>query len=188
MSVRFISRLALAALGMSSAIAMASSIELSAPAVRATPPGAPTSGGYVTLINHSDQERFLVAAESNVANKVEIHLSEMQGDTMKMYQVDQVVIPAHGDAQLKPGGYHIMFMGLKQPLKAGDSVALTLVMKNGERIKLSAPVLSPDEMAAYAPGSMSMHHMNHGDMDHSKMNHDKMDHQGHGDMADKKHH
>ena len=188
MSVRFVSRLALAALGLSSAVAMASSIELSAPAVRATPPGAPTSGGYVTLINHSDQERFLVGAESQIANKVEIHLSEMQGETMKMYQVDHVAVPAHGDVQLKPGGYHIMFMGLKQPLKAGEVVDITLVMRNGEHINMSAPILSPDDMAAYAPSGMSMHHMNHDDMDHSKMDRSKMDHQGHGDMVDKKHH
>lgn len=178
MSLRFISRLALCASVVASSVAMASSIEMAAPAVRATPPGAPTSGGYVTLINHSDQERFLVGAESSVANKVEIHVSEMKGETMMMHQVEQIAVPAHGEVQLKPGGYHIMMMGLKQPLSAGETVNFTLVMKNGERLELAAPVLSPEEMAAYAPSSMSMHHMNHGDMGH-------MDH---GSMTDKKHH
>lgn len=143
-------------------------IELSNPAVRAMPPSSPMSGAYVTLYNHSDHERFLVGAESDVANRVEVHISEMDGETMIMRHVDQVAIPANGQTVMKPGGYHIMLMGLKRPLKAGDQVDFTLIMKNGEQFPMQAPVLSPDEMASYMPAGAP-------NMDHSKMNH--------GDMA-----
>ncbi|MEC8482350.1 MAG: copper chaperone PCu(A)C [Pseudomonadota bacterium] len=166
MSSRFLTTVAAVASLCASSLVLASDIQLSNPAVRAMPPGAPASGAYVTVTNHSDQDRYLVAAESDVADAVEVHLSEMQGDTMKMYQVEQVLVPAHGQAQLKPGSYHIMMMGLKKPLKAGDQVAFTLVMKNGERLPLIAPVLSPEEMTQYMPAGMKMK-----SMDHSKMNH-----------------
>lgn len=163
-----------AAFGVSAA--MASDIEINQPAVRAMPPGAPASGAYVTLINHSDHERYIVDVESNAADTVEVHVSEMQGDTMKMYRVEQIAIPAHGQATLTPGGYHIMMIGLTKPLAAGDQVTFTLVMKNGERIAMQAPVLSPDDMASYMPSGMGMDHskMDHGNMSHHEMKHGEM--------------
>lgn len=168
-----ISSVALLAATTASTLAMAGSIELVNPAVRAMPPGAPASGAYVTLNNHSDQERFLVGAESEAANRVEIHVSKMEGETMVMNQVEQIPLPAHGQAILQPGSYHIMMIGLVKPLKAGDQVNFTLVMKNGERIKMQAPVMSPDDMAKYMPAGMPMNHMN---MDHKKMDHGEMTH------------
>ena len=169
MSSRFLTTVAAVATLCASSLALASDIQLSNPAVRAMPPGAPASGAYVTLMNHSNQDRYLVAAESKAANAVEVHVSEMQGDTMKMYQVKEVRVPAHGLVQLKPGSYHIMLMGLKKPLKAGEQVHFTLIMKNGERLPLTAPVLSPEEMTQYMPAGMKA-------MDHSKMNHGEHKH------------
>lgn len=182
MSYGFSVKAAAMCAALCSSVALASDIEVSQPAVRAMPPGAPASGAYVTLTNHSDQERYLVGVESAAADTVEVHLSEMQGDTMKMYQVEQVVVPAHGQAMLKPGSYHIMLIGLVNPLAAGDQIDLTLVMKNGERIAVSAPVLSPDDMASYMP-------MDHSTMDHSNMSHDhSMKHDDMSHDASKKHH
>ncbi|MCO4787129.1 copper chaperone PCu(A)C [Marinomonas atlantica] len=180
---QFISSVVLLATASASSLALASTIELSDPAVRAMPPGAPASGAYVTLTNHSDQERFLVDVESDAADTVEIHISKMEGDTMVMARVPHIAVPAHGQAMLKPGGYHIMMIGLAKPFKAGDQVKFTLVMKNGERIPMQAPVMSPEQMASYMPAGMSMKHM-----DHSTMKHDDMkSHEGH-EMKDKDEH
>ena len=169
MSVRLLTRIAMAAAAVSSSVVLASSLELVNPAVRAMPPTASATGAYVMLHNNSETPRALVAVESDAAKMVEIHISEMKGNTMSMHQVDEIPVPANGHAVLKPGGYHIMLMGLKKPLKAGDEVDFTLVMKNGERISMTAPVKSPEDMAAYAKDSASMGHMNHGEMTHNEM-------------------
>ena len=182
MSIRMFSKLALVMAASASSLAMAASLELVDPAVRAMPPGAPASGAYVTLVNHSDQERFLVGVESDSAETVEIHVSEMQGETMVMRPVTQISVPAHGQATLKPGGYHIMMIGLTAPLKAGDQAEFTLLMKNGERIPMLAPVLSPEEMVKYMPADMSMQHMDHSKMDHNKMSHGQTE--GHMEMGE----
>ena len=171
MSYRFFAKAVAVCAAFSSSVALASALEISQPAVRAMPPNAPASGGYLTLANHSDTERHLVGVESDAADTVEIHVSEMQGDTMKMYQVDDIAVPAHGSVALRPGSYHIMMIGLTEPLKAGDQVDFTLIMKDGERIALQAPVLGPEEMARYAP----MSSMQHG----SSMSHDS---DAHADM------
>ncbi|SBS34914.1 hypothetical protein MAQ5080_03014 [Marinomonas aquimarina] len=177
MSIRMFSKLALTLAAATSTLALAASLEVVDPAVRAMPPGAPASGAYVTLVNHSDQERFLVDVESAAADTVEVHVSKMQGETMVMNRVAQIVVPAHGQAMLKPGGYHIMLIGLSKPLQAGDQVDFTLVMKNGERIPMQAPVLSPEEMAKYTPmKAMDHSNMHHGEMDHSNMAHGKKAH------------
>lgn len=176
MSRRFLSQFALIASLVLSPLAFANGIELTNPAVRAMPPGAPASGAYVTLTNHSDTERLLVGVESNVAKSVEIHLSQMKGETMVMERVDSIAVPAHGQAILKPGSFHIMMIGLERPLKAGDTVDFVLVMADGERIPMQAPILSPEDMAAYAPGGMPMSHMQH---DHMKQDASEGEHKHH---------
>lgn len=182
MPTRFLSQTFFAATALVSSMAMASDIELSNPAVRAMPPGAPASGAYVTVTNHSDQSRFIVDAESDAADTVEIHVSKMEGETMVMKRVDEIPVPAHGQAVLKPGSYHIMMIGLAKPMKAGDEVDFTIVMKNGERIAMQAPVLSPENMAKYMPAGMPMKHMDHSKMKHGDMDHSKMSHK-HGDSS-----
>lgn len=174
MSYRIFAKAAVVCAALSSSIAFASTIEVSQPAVRATPPGAPTSGAYLTLANHSETARHLVGVESDAADTVEIHISEMKGDTMKMYQVDDIIVPAHGTVSLRPGSYHIMMIGLPKPLNAGDAVDLTLLMKDGERIDVQAPVLGPEDMAHYAPmahgaGMSHDHSMGHDNDAHADM-------------------
>lgn len=175
MSIRSFARMALLSSVVLSGVTFAADLEVLNPAVRAMPPGAPASGAYVTLINHTGTDRFIVDAESEAADTVEIHLSEMKGDTMVMARVEQIPLPAHDKAVLKPGGYHIMLIGLRSPLKAGDEVEFNLVMKNGERLPMVAPVLSPEDMVAYMPADMPKHNMkhmmSHGDMAHGDMKH-----------------
>jgi copper(I)-binding protein len=86
----------------------------------------------------------LVAASSPVAGVVEIHEMAMQGDVMRMRAVAGLDLPAGKAVELKPGGYHIMLMGLTQQLKPGDTVAVTLVIegtdKKRETLQIKAPV------------------------------------------------
>jgi VCBS repeat-containing protein len=77
----------------------------------------------------------LVGASSPAAGAVEVHEMKMDGDRMTMAAVPALDLPAGKAVELKPGGYHIMLLGLKQPLKAGEKVAVTLVVegKDGKR-------------------------------------------------------
>ena len=115
---------ALAALLLAGAAgaAHAGDIALEHPWSRATPAGAPVAAGYVTLKNSGAAADKLVSATADVAGKVEVHEMAMDNGVMKMRPVNGLEIPAGKSVELKPGGYHIMFMQLKQQLKAGDTV------------------------------------------------------------------
>jgi len=86
----------------------------------------------------------LVAASSPVAGMVEVHEMAMEGNVMKMRAVPALDLPAGKVVELKPRGYHVMLMGLKQQLKPGDTVAVTLVIEGRdqkrETLELKAPV------------------------------------------------
>ena len=86
----------------------------------------------------------LVSATSPAANVVEIHEMAMEGDVMKMRAIPGLDLPAGKPVDLKPGGYHVMLIDLKQPLKAGDTVPVKLVIegKDGKRetVDVTAPV------------------------------------------------
>ncbi len=103
-------------------LAHAGDIALERPWSRATPANAPVGAGYVTLKNTGAAADKLVSATSDVAGKVEVHEMTMDNGVMKMRPTAGVEIPAGKSVELKPGGYHIMFMQLKQQLKAGDTV------------------------------------------------------------------
>lgn len=93
----------------------------------------------------------LVAASSPVAGVVEIHEMAMEGNVMKMRAIPGLDLPAGKAVELKPGGYHVMMMALKQPLKAGETVPVTLVVegKDGKRetVEVKAVVKSLAPMA-----------------------------------------
>lgn len=104
----------------------------------------------------------LVAASSPVAGVVEIHEMRMDGDTMKMRQLAQGLdLPAGKAVELKPGGYHVMLMDLKQPLKDGELVPVTLTIEGPsgkkETVELKAPVKPLGAMAGH--GGHSGHGM-----------------------------
>jgi hypothetical protein len=99
---------------------------------RATPGKSTTGAAYVTI--RSPTSDRLVAASTPVADKAELHTMSMSGMVMKMRPVSGVDIPAGQPVTLAPGGLHIMLMGLKKPLKAGQSFPLTLIFdKAGKR-------------------------------------------------------
>lgn len=110
--------------------------------VRGTVAQQKASGLFATLTSATGGK--LVAASSPVAGVVEIHEMRMDGDTMRMRAIPGLDLPAGQAVQLKPGGYHVMLMDLKQPLTAGDTVPVTLVIEGpgGQRESLlvQAPV------------------------------------------------
>ena len=102
---------------------------------------------YMLLKNGTSTTDALIGASSDVAETVEIHLSQMNADgTMEMIQQESIALPADGEVELKPGSYHVMLIGLKQDLKAGDEFSLTLHFKNHENITLTIPVMDAGNM------------------------------------------
>lgn len=108
---------------------------------RATPPGAPVAGGFLTIANAGAAEDRLVAASADFAGRTEIHEMAMEGEVMRMRALpDGLSIPAGGTVELKPGGYHLMFMELKQPLVEGETVNVRLRFEKAGEVELPLAV------------------------------------------------
>lgn len=105
----------------------------------ATAATAKTGGAYVSLENHGPADT-LVGVRSDVAKRVELHESLQEDGVMKMRAVEGVLLSEGGAIEMAPGGYHIMLMGLDQPLVAGESVPITLVFESGAELAVETPV------------------------------------------------
>ena len=93
---------------------------------------APNSAAYVTIMNHSGSADRLVAAKADVSERVELHQHIMEGNVAKMRPVEGgIEVPANGKVELKPGGLHVMLIGLSGKLSEGDSFPMTLVFESG---------------------------------------------------------
>lgn len=102
---------------------------------------------YLLLHNHSVGDDALVGVSAEVAAAAEMHLSKMNADgIMEMSQQELIALPADGEVELKPGGYHIMLVGLKQDLKVGDKISVVLHFEHHEDIRLDIPVLDAADM------------------------------------------
>ena len=117
-------------------------IEVQGAWARATVEGQSMGGAFVNLT--ADQDATLVGATANVSQTVELHTMKMDGEKMVMAQVPSIALPANTKVELKPGSLHIMFMGLKAPLKEGQIIALKLEIKNkagqSQFLEIQAPV------------------------------------------------
>jgi copper(I)-binding protein len=129
-------------------------MEIDAPWTRATPPGASVAGGYAAIRNRGAAPDKLVAASSPAADHVELHTMAMQGNVMRMQQVKAFDVPAQGELALKPGGNHLMFIGLKEPFKEGAKVPVRLRFEKAGEVDIE---LSVGAMGASAPMHMPMH-------------------------------
>ena len=109
---------------------------------RVSRPNAPTGAAFLTISNSGAEADRLIAVESDVAKRVELHTHIDAGDgVMQMRQVeDGFEIPAHGMHMLKRGGDHVMLMGLERDLATGDSIDITFVFENAGRIDVMIPV------------------------------------------------
>lgn len=114
---------------------------------RPTVPGQMGTGAFMTL-TAKDGAR-VVGAESPVAGVVEIHEMKMEGNVMKMRAIDALELPAGKAIELKPGGYHVMLLDLKQALKAGEKIPLSLRIETHDRKLVTLPV--EVEVAQRAP-------------------------------------
>jgi len=110
------------------------SVRAEAPYARAVPPTARNSGAFMVLHNASDHPVRVVDARSDVSRVTELHTHVHDKGVMRMRRVDFIEVPAHGKVELKPGGYHVMLIGLHHPLKPGDPVHLELTLGDGSQL------------------------------------------------------
>lgn len=105
---------------------------------RPTVPGQQGGGGYLTLTSAVADR--LVGGSTPVAQRFELHTMSMQGDVMQMRQIDAIELPAGRKVELKPGGLHVMFIGITQPLKLGSKVPATLRFEKAGEMKVEFEV------------------------------------------------
>ncbi len=107
--------------------ASAATIEVRDAWIRATAPGAPTAAGYATLINHGVATDRLMGGRAGVAGAVEVHEMSMAGGIMRMRPIPGGLgVGASATVKLSPNGDHLMLIGLKRPLRAGEHVKVVL--------------------------------------------------------------
>ncbi|MGC1173978.1 copper chaperone PCu(A)C [Polaromonas sp.] len=142
-------RTIVALLALTAGFAHAQTVEVKDAWVRSAVSGQSGTGAFMNIMS-KDGTR-LVGASSPVAGVAEVHEMKMEGDVMRMRAVPVLDLPAGQTVQLKPGGYHVMLMELKQALPKGSTVPLTLTFKDAKgqqsKLELKLPV------AASAPGA-----------------------------------
>lgn len=106
--------------------ALAAEIEVRQPWARATPQGAKVAAGYLEIRNNGKEADRLLSASTPVAKRVEMHITQRDGEVVKMREVKSLDIPAGGTRKLEPGGTHLMLIELAQPLKQGERFRLRL--------------------------------------------------------------
>jgi copper(I)-binding protein len=140
-------RTALALLLLALAAGARAEVTAHDPWAKATVPGQKVAGAYVRL--SADKATRLVSAASPAAQTVEIHQMSMEDGVMKMRALPALDIPAGGSIEFKPGGYHFMLFGLKKPLAAGETIALTLKFQDAagtvQTLELAASVRAVGE-------------------------------------------
>ncbi len=119
------------------------------PWARPTVAGQAAGGGYFRIVGGAVADK-LVSASSDVAGRVELHSMTMDGNVMRMRQIDSIDIPAGKTVELQPGGLHVMFMDLKAPLATGSSFPLTLRFEKAGELKLAVKVQAGPAAASKA--------------------------------------
>jgi copper(I)-binding protein len=151
--------LATLALPAQAADVMIGQLKISAPWARATPKGASVGGGYMTITNMGSEPDRLVGGVSDVAKQVEVHEMSMDNGVMKMR-------PVGGGVEIKPGqtvkfdpaGYHLMFVGLKEPFVRGTHVEATLQFEKAGKVVVDFIV---EGIGAQTGGASMSHGMPH---------------------------
>ena len=128
-----------------SAAAQSGGVEVRDAWARATPGGAEIGAAYLTIV--APQGDRLTAVSTPAAKEAELHTMSMEGGVMKMRPLEGLDIPAGQPVTLKPGGNHIMLLGLTQPLREGQTFALTLSFDKAGRQQIVVPVEKAGAMA-----------------------------------------
>ncbi len=151
------SKIAFLLLALSGAALHAQTVEVKDAWVRAAVPGQSGTGAFMSIT--AKEGATLVGVSSPLAGVAEVHEMKMENDIMRMRAVPALDLPAGKTVQLKPGGYHLMLMELKQALPKGSSVPLTLVFRDKKgaesRLTLTLPV------SAAAPAAEAAHSHKH---------------------------
>ncbi len=120
----------------------AGAITIGHPYARATAAGQPTGGGFMKFANGGADDKLL-SVSAEVSKTVELHEMKMEGDVMRMRQVEGITLPGGKTVELKPGGYHVMFIGLKEPLKVGDKFPVKLKFEKAGEVIVTVNVEAP---------------------------------------------
>jgi len=151
--------------GMGSALAQDGGIQIDQAWARATPGAATTGAVYVTLRNAGNTPDTLTAASTPAADKAELHLMKIENGVMEMRAVPSLAIAPGQSVVLEPSGYHLMLIGLKKPLKEGDTIPLSLTFEHGGTRQVTVSVAKIGAMHAgdmgAMPGMSNMPGMNH---------------------------
>jgi copper(I)-binding protein len=116
------------------------SLRIERPFARATPPGAKTAAVFFTIDNAGKTTDRLLRASTPIAGGVVLHQMVQTGEVMTMRAVPSLEIIPGGRLELVPGGYHLMLIDLKQPLKTGDRFPLTLTFEHTGTVRTTVPV------------------------------------------------
>jgi periplasmic copper chaperone A len=139
------------------------SLKIGHPWARATPKGATIGGGYLKITNNGTALDRLVGGTSEVSKGFELHEMSMDNGVMKMRAMDKGVEIAAGQTiEFKPGGYHIMFVGLKKPLEKGQRVKATLDFEKAGKVDVEFLIESIGAQSGTSDSTMSPGmHMSH---------------------------
>ncbi|KAB0582971.1 copper chaperone PCu(A)C [Campylobacter sputorum subsp. sputorum] len=116
--------------------AYAADIDVSNAYAKATPPNAKNSGAFMLIKNNTDKDIALVSATNSLSDVTELHTHIEENGMKKMIQVPKIDIKANSTTELKPGGLHVMFIGIKKPMVVGENVKMTLTFDNGQTVTL----------------------------------------------------
>lgn len=132
----------------------AGTLVIDQPWSRQTAPTQKVGGGFLTITNKGKADDRLISATSPVASEVQMHMMSMTGGVMRMREIKNgIAVPAGQSVALKPGGHHLMFMGLKRPLRLGESFPVTLRFERQGMVTVRFKVAPVG-----AAGPSEMHH------------------------------
>ena len=138
--------------------AKAGAIEIHQPWTRATPKGAKVAGGFMVIKNSGGESDRLIGGTFEKSGRVEIHEMKMEGDVMKMRELEGgLEIEPGQSVTLKPGSYHVMFMELSEPLEKGQSIAGTLSFAKAGDIAVTYKVEAMGKKSAMKHGGHGGH-------------------------------
>ena len=115
-------------------------VEIDGAYARASIPNVPNSAAFFVIKNNSDKDIAITSANSDIAEKNELHTHIKENKMMKMMKIEKLVVPAKSSLELKSGGDHVMLMGLKKELKVGDEISLELSFSDGDKKSIKVPV------------------------------------------------
>ncbi|HEY6699208.1 MAG TPA: copper chaperone PCu(A)C [Pseudolabrys sp.] len=136
-------------------------LKISSPWVRGTPKGAPVGGGYMIISNSGDTSDRLIDGTSDASSRFEIHEMSMDNGVMKMRPVaGGIEIKPGQTIEFKPGGYHVMFVGLKKPFERGQHVKATLHFEKAGNVAVDFPVedIGAQNAGSAVPGGAAKQH------------------------------